>query len=112
MRVRVLKDFQARRDRSRRKAIEKYGATGQQAGGDPNRDVFDHAVNELVGLLRYAEMMEARLRGFDLPEGLRESAFSVCRQLSAAASRHALDLIDVRHRLQARAIALGTAEAA
>lgn len=108
----VFKDFRARRDRERAKAVAKYGTAGQAAGGDPKRDAFDYAINELVGLLRYAEMLEHRLAGFELPDAFREEAVSVCRQLTASASRHALDLIDVRQRLQKRGIPLGRPEAA
>ena len=108
----VLADFHARRERERKKAVEKYGAAGQAPGGDPKRDAFDHAINELTGLLRYSEMLEHRLRSYDLPEALREEALSVCRQMAASGSRHALDLIDVRQRLKRRGIRLGKAEAA
>lgn len=108
----VLRDFRARRNREVAKALQKYGLSGQMPGGDPERDAFDYAINELVGLLRYAEMLEHRLRGYDLPETLADEALSVCRQLAASASRHAFDVIDVRQKLLRRSIDLGRAEAA
>jgi hypothetical protein len=108
----VLRDFRTRRDRERAKAVAKYGAAGQAAAGDPDRDAFDYAINELVGLIRYAEMLEVRLRSYALSDTLKENAVAVCRQVGASASRSALDLIDVRQRLQRRGVELGKAEAA
>lgn len=108
----VLQEFRERRTRERAKAVAKCGTAGMAPGGDPKRDVFDYATNECTGLLRYAEMIEVRLRGYDLPESLREEAISICRQLAASGSRHALDLIDLRQRLQKLGIELGRPEAA
>lgn len=109
----VLHEFRQRRAQERAKAQQKYAAVGQLPGGDPARDVFDYAINELVGLLRYAEMMEHRLATYqDVPAHQMDTAMAVCRQLSAAASRYAIDLIGVRQRLLKRGIVLGKAEAA
>lgn len=108
----VLREFRLRRDGERDKAIRKYNLVALLPGGDPDRDVYDYAINEWIGLLRYAEMCEARLRAMDLPETLREDALSVCRQMAASASRHAIDLIDVRQKLLRRGIALGRPESA
>jgi hypothetical protein len=108
----VLREFRARRNRERQKALQKYGLAGQAEGGDPKRDAFDYAINELVGLLRYAEMLEHRLRGYGLPETLADDALSVCRQMAASASRHGLDLVDVRQKLIRRGFKLGQPEAA
>jgi hypothetical protein len=109
----VLRDFCARRDRERNKAMQKYGLEGLAPGGDPARDAFDYAINELVGMVRYAEMCEARLRGYaDLPASFTDEAVAVCRAMSASASRHAFDLIAVRQKLQRRGVDLGKPEAA
>lgn len=108
----VFQDFMARRDRERKKAVAKYGAAGQAPGGDQKRDVIDYAINECLGLIRYSEMIEHRIRGYNLPDGLREEALSVCRQLASSGSRHGLDLIDVQQRLKRRGLRLGKAEAA
>lgn len=109
----VLKDFADRRARERAKAVKKYGAAAADAPvGDPKRDAFDYAINECVGLIRYAEILEARLRAYALSEGFREEAISVCRQVAASGSRHALDLIAIRQRLQRHGFTLGKAEAA
>ena len=106
----VLRDFRARRERERAKALQKYGLAGQLPGGDPSRDVIDYAINEEMGLQRYAAMIEERIRGYGLPETLLEEALSVCRQVSASASRHALDLIDLQQKLLRRGIELGAPE--
>lgn len=108
----VLAEFRARRARERAKAVKKYGIDGLAPGGDPQRDAFDYAINELVGLIRYAEMLEHRLRALVLPETLTEESLSVCRQITAAASRHGFDLIDIRQKLLRRGLALGKPEAA
>lgn len=107
----VLTEFRKRRARERAKAIQKYGVDGQLPGGDPGRDVFDYGINEETGLLRYAEMMEVRIRSYGLPETLQEEALSICRQVFASSSRHALDLIDIRQKLLRRGIDLGRPEA-
>lgn len=108
----VLRELRDRRAKERAKAIKKYRKVALLPGGDPTRDVFDYAVNELVGLPRYAEMCEVRIRAMGLPETLLEDALSVCRQMAASASRHAIDLIDIRQKLLRRGLDLGKPEAA
>jgi hypothetical protein len=107
----VLREFRDRRNRERAKAIKKYALVALLPGGDPERDVFDYGINELVGMPRYAEMMESRIRGFALPETLEDEALAVCRQI-AALTRLAIDLIDIRQKLLRRGISLGKPEAA
>lgn len=106
----VLTEFRTRRNREREKCLKKYGVDGQLPGGDPSRDVFDYATNESVGLIRYSDMMEHRIRGYGLPETLLEEALSVCRQLKAAASRLSFDIIDLHQKLLRRGIGLGAPE--
>lgn len=53
-------EFTQRVQGERDKAIEKYGAQAVLPGGAPEREVHDYAINELVGLIRYAEMIQAR----------------------------------------------------
>lgn len=108
----VQREFRERRDRERDKAVQKYNLVALLPGGDPARDAFDYTINELVGLLRYAEMLESRLRALTLPETLADDALSVCRQIAASASRHGFDLIDVRQRLLRRGVQLGKPESA
>ena len=48
-----------RREKERRKAERKY-PQGQGPSGDLTFDIFDYAINEVVGLIRYAEMVRNR----------------------------------------------------
>jgi hypothetical protein len=91
---RTLDDFQQRRTRMREQT--------KPLGGDASGRIVD----VLVWLLDEATVLEEQLRAYDLPSALRDEALSVCRQIAASGSRHALDLIDVRERLIRRGIAL------
>lgn len=108
----MLRELRDRRARERAKAVRKYKKVALLPGGDPSRDVFDYAINEEIGLPRYAEMCEYRIRAMGLPETLLEEALSVCRQMAASASRHAIDLIGIRQKLLRRGLDLGKPEAA
>jgi hypothetical protein len=99
----VLREFRARRARYPRPGL---------LGTAPVTDVFNDAIDTLIDNLQQAEEMERRLREFTLPETLADDALSVCRQLAASASRHAIDLIDIRQKLLRRGINLGTPVAA
>lgn len=41
-------------------ALEKYGEDALRPDGNPNLDIFDYTINELVGLMRYGEMLTNR----------------------------------------------------
>ena len=97
---RTLDDFQRRRTLMRERT--------QPLGGD----ISERLANVLVSLLDAADALEQQLRSYDLPSALRDEALSVCRQIAASGSRHALDLIDVRERLLRRGVPLGRPEAA
>jgi hypothetical protein len=58
----AINAFFARAAQEREKAVRKYGEIALLPGGDPDRDIFDYTLNECVGLLRYAEMMENRVK--------------------------------------------------
>lgn len=55
-------------ENERKKARAKYRPEALAPGGHPEIDVIDYAINELVGLIRYGEMIQHRL----IPE--RESS--------------------------------------
>ena len=59
----AVRRVNARMKAQLRKAGEKYGPEALGLMGDLNRDVFDYAINELAGMPRYCEMMQARLDG-------------------------------------------------
>jgi NTP pyrophosphatase (non-canonical NTP hydrolase) len=96
-----------RTDIEREKCVAKYGLAGLAPGGDPNRDVFDYAINELVGLIRYGEMMEHRLRAvFE-----HDDAFvTQMVQLQNDARRHAMIVISIRQTLLTSGLLVGEPE--
>jgi len=57
-------EFQSRLDRETAKALTKYGAGAELPGGHPEKDIHDYTINEIVGLVRYANMMISRLEQF------------------------------------------------
>jgi hypothetical protein len=53
-------EWDQRRAQERKKALEKYGSDALLPGGRPSFDILDFAINEIVGLDRYGEMIENR----------------------------------------------------
>lgn len=84
------------------KALEKYGQVGLRMAGDPNRDILDYAINELVGLIRYAEMIRARASELPGDPGYSEVYYKLSR-ISMSMERDgrylAQDLIECRNKL-------------
>jgi NTP pyrophosphatase (non-canonical NTP hydrolase) len=103
----VTDSVKRRIDIEREKCVAKYGLAGLAPGGDPNRDVFDYAINELVGLIRYGEMMEHRLRAvFE-----HDDAFvTQMVQLQNDARRHAMIVISIRQTLLTSGLLVGEPE--
>jgi len=103
----VTLDLQARKEREREKALQKYGAAALAPGGRPEFDILDFLLNEVVGLDRYGEMVENRFahtKGTDfdicaLGEALRE----ISAMLAPAFSQ-------VRHQLMDKGWYLGVNE--
>lgn len=99
----TLDEYTLRRERERSKALEKYGPRALDPGGDPTLDVIDYTINELVGLSRYAEMIESRMAALvrvATRHRLRTSQTRVleetrqfARMLEGVAATHAMDLI-------------------
>ena len=61
---------QMRKASEQQKAIDKYGLDAILPGGDPDLDIIDYTLNEVVGLIRYGEMIQHRMR--KLEKWLRE----------------------------------------
>lgn len=102
---------QHRKTVERAKALEKYGKAGQFQGGDPERDVLDYALNELVGLLRYADMIEYRVLGLkNLPASLYTAAVDVATDINATAFVLATRLADIRAAILEAGLDLGEPE--
>lgn len=115
----VVAEYNLRKDAERNKALMKYGPEAIAPAGRPEFDVLDFTINELVGMVRYAEMNEARARMMlDLMDGQKRSVREALRQLidlsrevQAMAGRYSFDHISIRQRLKAAGLMLGTTEA-
>lgn len=115
---RACQEYEARLEGERRKAREKYGEEAvTNLGGRPDVDVTDYLINELVGLNRYAEMLEFRMRalvsGHPKNKAVVNAArrgVALARQTFAHGGRLAVDLIAVRQELQDAGIGLGKPE--
>lgn len=98
-----------------RKAIEKYGELGQLPSGHPDYDIYDYAINELVGLYRYAEMVERRTSELcdkheAIPGNARMHAAVVGARMKQASQEIGRDLIRLRQALRACGVDLGLVE--
>lgn len=93
------------------KAREKYGEISLLPGGNPEYDIIDYTINEVVGLHRYGEMLQARA---DEHEAWSPEARSNLREIGAALRRFSLEygheLIAVRQHLLVHGHHLGKAE--
>lgn len=108
-------EFEDRATREAEKAVEKYGDDAALETGHPDKDIHDYAINELVGLVRYGEMIVARHKMFDqLGNGriVREirAGIRLGQQIQEAARELGEDLIALRQRLNDAGIYLGEPE--
>lgn len=76
-------EFARRVQGERDKSVEKYGEEALAPTGHPEYDIFDYAINEIVGLVRYSEMVRAR---GDLMYRVGCIPFPVCADLRKAAA--------------------------
>jgi hypothetical protein len=108
-------EFEDRATREAEKAVEKYGDDAALETGHPDKDITDYAINELVGLVRYGEMIEARMKMFDQLENraiVREirAGIALGQQISEAGRELGEQLIALRQRLQSARVYLGEPE--
>lgn len=116
----VLAEYEDRRAAEQAKAVRKYGDDALLPAGRPDLDIADYALNELVGLVRYAQMLEARHQMMlDVMEGLPRATrqalketVAFARVLESQAGHLAFELIGLRQRLKARGLHLGLTEEA
>lgn len=116
----VIAEFEERRAGERRKALSKYGEAALVPEGRPDLDVLDYLTNELIGLIRYGEMIEARHQlMLDLMENLPkrtrdllQSGKDFARELQAFAARYSFNAIDLRQKLKKQGLHLGLSEGA
>jgi len=101
-----------RRQKEREKAREKYGERGLLLAGDPDLDVFDFAINELVGLIRYGEMISARALALPIETArdLRSELLAFGNELSWFGYENGQQLIELRLRLLDAGFDLGKPE--
>lgn len=115
-----IREYEARKAQEREKALRKYGPDALLPAGHPEWDLLDFAINELVGLVRYGEMLEARHEEMaayleEVPKGtvaLCKDGVALSRELATLSSRYAFDLIALRRKLKGKGLALGLTEAA
>ena len=63
-------EYNVRLRREKEKAREKYGDACTDPLGNLAHDAQDYAIGELVGLDRYAEIIIARAKLYDKPDGI------------------------------------------
>jgi len=116
----VLAAFEARRKAEQEKALRKYGEDALLPAGKPGYDILDYCINELVGMVRYAQMIEARHQMMldlmdDLPKKTREiirDGISLARELETFAMRYGLDAEALHQKLRKQGLHLGLSEKA
>lgn len=116
----VIAEFAARKAGERAKALAKYGEAALVPEGRPDLDVLDYLTNELIGLIRYGEMIEARHQLMldlmeDLPKRTREmlkAGKDFAREIEAFGARYAYNAIDLRQKLMKQGLHLGLTEGA
>lgn len=89
-----------RKQQEQRKAERKYGQDGLEPGGHPDYDILDYAINEVVGLSRYAEMIRWRIRNMGpLSPAVRGHAEFCVKRMEHVSSAIGHDLIQLRNLL-------------
>lgn len=116
----TLDEYTTRREIERKKAYTKYGERALEPGGDPAWDVIDYTINELVGLVRYSEMLQNRATRFiELMKTNKvklthrrafEDLLGFARTLEGVAGTQAMDLIAIRQALLKLHVKLGKPE--
>ncbi len=101
-------EYNSRVATERAKALDKYGVAGQLPGGDPDLDVLDYLINEVVGLKRYAQMLFARKRLW--PAEFHYRTAQIADRLASFSKLTGEDLISLRQGLLARGLELGKGE--
>lgn len=116
----VIAEFAARQRAEQEKALAKYGQDALLPAGKPDYDILDYAINELVGFIRYAQMIQARHEMMldlmdELPKKTREllrDGISFARELEAFAARYSLDAVTLHQKLRKQGLHLGLTEKA
>lgn len=107
-RDRAVARVREKKEQERAKALAKYGPEALAPGGRPEFDILDYLINEVIGLERYAEMLDHRSQAWD-PD-LRHDVRALTVELHAASRRLGPQLTAVQLLLLDRGVSLGTPE--
>jgi hypothetical protein len=111
---RAKAELEARIEGEKRKAIEKYGDQSQEPCGAPEKDIFDYAINELVGLVRYGKMTSNRTQLMQktgvIHRRLAQRGVYVGEDIASNGYNLALALISFRLELKELGLHLGEPE--
>lgn len=112
----VAAEYAKRLEAERSKAFAKYGADALLPSGHPDYDIMDFMANELVGLNRYCLMLEARCKEIEQLidnrkiKALAREGVAIARHTFTLAGQKAFDLIELRQKLRAAGLHLGSTE--
>ncbi|MBI5421127.1 MAG: hypothetical protein HZA35_02325 [Parcubacteria group bacterium] len=98
-------EYKKRLEREKAKAKEKYGDACIDPLGNLEHDAQDYAINELVGLDRYAEIVIARAKLYGRKEGVL-----LGEDIRVFAHEYAMRLIVYRDCLRVCGVELGKPE--
>ncbi len=102
---------QIRMNQEKVKALKKYGPDAWQPGGNPAYDIIDYAINEVVGLHRYAEMIQNRVDAHeDWPEETRANIRHLAYRMRMFSLNEGARLIMERNALLEAKVELGEVE--
>lgn len=104
----ILDEYDNRVEAVTVRALEKYGSQALAPCGVEKYDAIDFAINELVGIERYMEMIEARLLGMGYTASM--SCQQTVREVKESARSDALALIRMRQSLLTEGQQLGLPE--
>jgi len=106
--------FEARKTREREKALRKYGPDSLAPAGKPEYDILDFAINETVGMDRYAEMIYNRFYLGDVADhigiALPAKIHRVVSKMELFAQEVSTELIEIRNDLMELGLDLGKTE--
>lgn len=104
-------EFEQRLKTELDKAFTKYGAAALEPGGLPHVDMHDYAINELVGITRYVQMIVHRIAQMtELDHAQRIEQMARAAAVGGMGRALALMLIHDRRILLQAGMALGEPE--
>ena len=107
-------EVKSRLKRDLQKAVMKYGDKALEPEGDPTRDIFDYAINELCGLIRYGQMMINIVDRLEKEDSLNRPIYTLIRlhasNISHIGKSNAINLILDRQTLKDIGVVLGRPE--